>query len=245
MYNLFDTFARRYDWHTPPDHYFRDHELVISLAAEYGPDARLLDVGCGTGVLISKAIAAGIQASGFDASADMVEVARGRIKKDAVWVQRMQELDQRDCYDLVVSLSWCVHYCADRNELQDVVERMYRSLRPGGRLLLQVAHADNLSNEWLEDREMGPAGLPDDVVLRFRFRTAPGRSDVMLADYGFVCHSLGEAFSETHELNVANAIEIADMLHVSRYDDVQIWDSWKRDPFASSGNVFVTGLRRP
>ena len=222
MHNLFNTFARRYDLHTPPDHYFRDHELVISLASEYGAGAKLLDIGCGTGVLLAKARAAGIEAAGCDASSEMIEIARGRIETNAVWMQRMQELDKRDCYDIVVSLSWCVHYCANHDELQDVIGRTYRALRPGGRLLLQVAHASNLSDEWLEDRETGPTGLPDDVVLRFRFRSAQNQSDVVFADYDFSCRSLGETFNETHELKMANAVQIAAMLKVSAFDEIEV-----------------------
>ena len=244
MHNLFNTFARRYDWHTPPDHYFRDHELVISLTSEYGSDAKLLDVGCGTGVLVAKAQAAGIEAAGFDVSAEMIEVARSRVAHDLVWEQRMQELSDADRYDIVVSLSWCVHYCADHSELQDVILRMYRALRPGGRVLLQVAHASNLSNEWLEDRETGPTGLADDVVLRFRFRSAENSPDVLMADYDFICQSLGERFNETHKLSVANAVEVARMLESTAFHAVEIWDSWKRDPFRDSGSVFVTGIRK-
>jgi SAM-dependent methyltransferase len=174
----------------------------------------------------------------------MIKVARSRVTHDVVWVQRMQELSEVDRYNIVVSLSWCVHYCADHGELQDVVRRMYRALRPGGRLLLQIAHAGNLSNEWREDRETGPNGLPDDVVLRFRFRSAENQPDVVLADYGFVCRSLCESFNETHELRVANAVEVAQMLKTAAFDGVEIWNSWKREPLRDSGNVFVTGVRK-
>lgn len=244
MHKLFDSFAGWYDLHTPPDHYFRDHELALSLASKIGPNARLLDVGCGTGVLVAKARAAGLAAAGCDASAKMIEVARKRLGKDTVWVQRMQELDEMSRYDIIVSLSWCVHYCADMAELHDVIIRMNRALIPGGRLLLQVAHAPNLRRDWAEDRETGPTGLADDVTLRFRFRTDPGNPQSLLADYAFSCGSTGEAFNETHRLNVANANMVADLFKATAFDRVEVWNSWRCDPFVDSGNVFVTGVRR-
>src|ERR671933_267721 len=45
-------------------------------AADVGPDVRLLDVGCGTGELMSAAVARGATAVGVDLSEGMLEVAR-------------------------------------------------------------------------------------------------------------------------------------------------------------------------
>ncbi len=45
MPNLFDTFAHRYDLHTPPWHYQHDHQLVLDLAAEQGGNCELTEPG--------------------------------------------------------------------------------------------------------------------------------------------------------------------------------------------------------
>lgn len=243
MLKLFDFFADRYDLHTPPDHYHDDHELVLNLAAEAGEGARLLDIGCGTGVLVWKAQLAGTKAVGFDASSRMIEVAQARVQPGSVWVQRMQSVEGPSQFDLAVSLSWCVHYCADQVELEHTLSGVWRALAPGGRILLQVAHGPNLSSEWAEDREAGPTGIPDDISLRFRFRRDPYLMHVILADYSFRCESLEEAFSETHQLSVTNAELVAQSLKVSGFSEVEIWNSWRRDPFGDGGSVFVTGVR--
>ena len=72
MYLLFDALAHRYDLHTPPDHYRHDHAFVLEQAATLGSPCRLLDVGCGTGVLVEKARRAGVLAMGIDASPGMI-----------------------------------------------------------------------------------------------------------------------------------------------------------------------------
>src|SRR5438128_1754439 len=143
MYHLFDTFAHRYDLHTPPDHSQHDHPLVLDLAREHGPDCRILDVGCGTCVLPQKCLAARFRAEGIDASERMIAVARMCIPSELARVQRMQDLDEEARFDLIVSLSWSIHYCAGEEELTDMLRRLRRALVPGGRLLLQVAHASN------------------------------------------------------------------------------------------------------
>lgn len=244
MHNLFHAFAERYDLHTPPDHYFRDHQLVLDLLGANSGGACLLDIGCGTGVLVEKALNCGFVAQGFDASQEMIRVARKRIGTEAVWVQRMQDLSASNRYDLAVSLSWCVHYCADEIELVDVFRRIHAALAPGGRVLLQVAHSPNLASDWMEDLEPGPSGLMDDISLRFRFRRDQVQDGLLHADYAYTCASTGEKFSETHDLRVTDISVLRRLLIEASFDNVEVWDSWRRDAFSNGGNVFITGTVR-
>lgn len=243
MHNLFDVFAHRYDLHTPPGHYQHDHQLVLELAAEQNGDCRILDVGCGTGVLIEKARLAGFDASGLDASARMISVARTRVPSDVVRVQRMQDIDQIERYDLIASMSWSIHYCAGEQELIDVIRRFQRALAPRGRVLLQVAHAPNLRGDWMEDSEAGPDGDPQDVSLRFRFRRDEVVAGRLFADYEFTCKSRQERLEESHVLEGADALLIARLFREGGFRDTVIWNSWRRDATLTSGSVFVTAVR--
>src|ERR1700722_16664061 len=112
MYRLFHEFANRYDLHTPPGHYKHDHAFVIGEALRVAPaNCRLLDVGCGTGVFLEAALAAGIDGYGIDAAPKMVEVARKRLRGDRIGLQRMQEISEHKMFDVVCALSWTIHYC--------------------------------------------------------------------------------------------------------------------------------------
>jgi 2-polyprenyl-3-methyl-5-hydroxy-6-metoxy-1,4-benzoquinol methylase len=107
-YALFSSSANRYDWHTPPLHYQHDHAFVLSRLPS--PPCRVLDVGCGTGVFLEKALAAGFEVTGIDASAEMVSIASGRLGAERVRIAQMEELAEFASYDAIVSLSWSFNY---------------------------------------------------------------------------------------------------------------------------------------
>jgi SAM-dependent methyltransferase len=243
MYRLFDELAHRYDLHTPPDHYQHDHAFVLEQAVGLGSPCRMLDVGCGTGVLVEKALRAGVVVTGIDASAAMVRVAEGRAGKGAVAVRRMQEIEDEAAYDLVVSLSWTINYCAGRDELVDVLRRLHRALRDGGRLLLQVAHAAHVNGRLMEDREPGPAGEPDDVVFLFRFVRLDADALAMRAEYVYACKSLNELDYEQHLLQMTDARAVAACAHEVGFRQIEVFDSFRRDPLHGSPSPFVSATK--
>jgi SAM-dependent methyltransferase len=243
VYELFHRFAERYDLHTPPDHYQHDHAFVLEMAAAFGSECRLLDVGCGTGVLLEKALRAGVLAKGIDASAAMVNVARSRVGETAVGLRRMQEIDDECSYDLVVALSWTLNYSAGRDDLRDVLRRMHRALRPGGRVLLQVAHAKNVDGLLMEDREPGPSGVQDDVGFKYRFVSLTHDGSEMRAEYEYSCRSTDERLREDHLLHVTDAYAVAVWVREAGFAAVEIYDSWRRDPFQHSASPLVTGAK--
>jgi SAM-dependent methyltransferase len=243
MQQLFGAYAHRYDLHTPPDHYGHDHQSVIELARRQGPSAKLLDVGCGTGVLLAKARDAGITAMGIDASPEMIRVTEERLGPDVAKVQRMQDLDDGPTYDLVVSLSWCINYCESRAAVVDVLRRLHRALNPGGRILLQVAHAAHAGGTLLEDREPGPDGQPDDVTFLYKFEAMDGPEHPMGAEYVYACKSANELLYERHILIMADAQAVAACVRDVGFRDVELYDSWRFDPFRGSGSPFIKGRK--
>jgi len=228
---LYGAFANRYDLHTPPSHYRHDHEFILARACALGRSIRLLDIGCGTGVLVEKALAAGIDAYGLDPAPAMLEQARSRLPSERLLLGRMQELASEHEYDLITALSWSFNYCADLPEASDVLERCYRALRPGGVCILQLAHAPQTPiapPEFMVDIEPGPAG-PGDIIIRYRFWSKS--QSTMIADYEFECRSTGEAFSERHELHAADIYLVATRADRAGFRDMEILANCRAEPF--------------
>ena len=240
-YALFGRFADRFDWHTPPHHYQDDHAFVLERLGQRG---RVLDVGCGTGVFLRKALAAGFDAVGIDAAPEMVSIAARRVGGERVRVERMQQLQERNAYDGVVALSWSFNYVSSFAEAHDLLVRLYRALRPGGHLILQTAHAPNAPSVVGEDREPGPDNREDDVVFLYRFSTTPERPDVLQALYVYGCKSRNELFCEEHRLGAADVNEVAALASSVGFHSIELLDSWRGEPFSNAVSAFLLA-RRP
>ena len=96
--------------------------------------ARVLDVGCGTGLMSARLSASGRRVCGVDLSAGMIERARCRVQPGLEFIQGDAEclpVASGD-YDAVVNLISFHHYPNPSLALSE----FRRVLRPGGRLVL-------------------------------------------------------------------------------------------------------------
>jgi hypothetical protein len=116
-------------------------------------------------------------------------------------------------------------------------------LQPGGLLVLQTAHAANATGRLLEDREPGPGGEVDDVQFLYRFTALPGPESKLVAQYVYSCGSLDELVAEDHVLAVADALLVVDLAREAGFEDIRLYDSWRREPFSTSVAPFVLAVR--
>lgn len=242
-FRLFEDYAHRYDLHTPAVHYRHDHAFVIDhLAAAGSGRRRILDVGCGTGVFLAKALASGFDAHGIDPATGMIAEAAAKIGAERVRLATMESIVESRCYDGISALSWVINYAADAAAAADILKRLHEALVPGGRLVLQCAHASNMTGEVFEDREAGADDQPDDIVFLFQF-LASG-ADRAIARYVFAGKSMGELVWEEHPLAVADAGIMGDLVAAAGFVDVRVLDSWRGEPLADSVSAWVIGDRK-
>jgi len=111
----------------------------ITVAAEIASGHRVLDVGCGTGVVArecARIVGGTGRVTGLDISADMLSVAR-RISPDIDWEQgEAGSLPfAESSFDRVLS-QFALMFFPDRSM---AVTEMWRVLKPGGRLAVVVS----------------------------------------------------------------------------------------------------------
>jgi len=240
-YALFGSAANRYDWHTPPHHYQDDHAFVLSRLPK--PPCRILDVGCGTGVFLERAISVGFDATGLDASEQMVSIASERVGPERVRQVRMQDLTESEVYDSIVSLSWSFNYVNSFHEAEELLNRFFRALKPTGHLILQIAHAPNATGVLNEDREPGPEGQLDDVLFLHRFSQVKDSPGELRGQYVYGCKSRAELFFEEHKLCAADAREVAALSSAVGFQNVEIFDSWHGERLKRSISAFLLAIR--
>jgi SAM-dependent methyltransferase len=110
-------------------HDFARRAILEALAL--GPDDRLLDVGCGGGLLLRDALAAGAAATGLDHSAEMVALARERAPGAEVVLGSAERLPFGDGSFTAVAMSIVFFFLPDPVA---ALSECRRVLAPGGRL---------------------------------------------------------------------------------------------------------------
>ena len=103
------------------------------------PDARVLDLGCGSGWASADMRDAGLTVASMDGSARMADEARRRHGID-VRVARFDALDDVAAYDGVWASFSLLH--APRAEMPANLARIRAALRPGGRLYVGLKEGE-------------------------------------------------------------------------------------------------------
>lgn len=191
----YDAFARDFDAHAQDSAYNAHYDRPAMLDL-LGPveGLRVLDAGCGSGLYATQLRAGGATVSGFDASADLIEIARQRLGS---------QVDLR-VHDLNAPLDWIPDGSFDRvvmalvlHHLPDprpALRELHRVLTPDGVLVVSTVHP---TADWLR---LGGSYFIDEMVTEtwsegwlVHVRRAP--LEAVLADLttsGFVIERLIE-----------------------------------------------------
>ena len=139
---LYADWAETYDQTMLDGLSYRSPQRIATLAAETEArrDVRVLDVGCGTGLLANSLRAEGfIRVDGLDYSAPMLAVAQREGRIDEAFLRDLNEGLQMDtkCYDLLVSTGTFTHGHVGAGCLPELLALLV----PGGHLICTV-HRD-------------------------------------------------------------------------------------------------------
>jgi trans-aconitate methyltransferase len=114
---------------------------VLALLAPQ-PGERILDVGCGDGVLTEKIVAAGATVVGVDASSEMIAAAKARGLDARVIDGQALSFDAE--FDAAFSNS-ALHWMLDKAA---VARGVFRALKPGGRFVGEMGGEGNVATIW-------------------------------------------------------------------------------------------------
>ncbi len=128
-----------------PQDYDKNARFVTDLGAgvvkllDPQPGERILDLGCGDGVLTKKFVDSGCRVVGVDASPEFIVAARA-LGLDARLMDG-QALTFKEEFDAVFSNA-ALHWMKD---LEAVIDGVWRALKPGGRFVAEMGGKGNIA----------------------------------------------------------------------------------------------------
>jgi SAM-dependent methyltransferase len=102
---------------------------------------RVVDAGCGTGILARELTHAGFDVHGFDASPAMIALARETAPRAHFAVASVDSYDLPAC-DVIVAMGEVLNY-APLEVVHAFITRAARALRPGGMLVFDIGELDS------------------------------------------------------------------------------------------------------
>jgi SAM-dependent methyltransferase len=164
----------------------------------------VVDLGCGTGILVGELRDAGYEAMGVDLSPDMIEFACRAVPDAEFVVGSFFDAELPECA-AVTCIGQSFGYAFDsRNSLEELsrlFERIHQALRPGGLLLFDLN---------------APAGDLDEVFTRdtpeWTLMVTTTSDDSSLTREITLFRKIGETYRRTDEQHVVLRHEPADVV---------------------------------
>lgn len=203
------------------------------------PGERILDLGCGDGVLTEKIVAAGATVVAVDAGSDMVAAARAR-GLDAR-VMDGQRLSFSNEFDAVFSNA-ALHWMRDQRA---VLAGVHRALKPGGRFVAEMGGHNNtaaiivalsavLARRGLDAHRLSPWYFPSAEAYRKKLEEAGfGVDDIAIVPRPTTLPTGIEAWLDTFAEDFLGVMpepdrlqaraEVADLLRPILLDETGTW----------------------
>ena len=104
---------------------------------------KILDVGCGTGQIISEMQKLRIYADGCDPSATMLKIARDKNPDKSFWIDRLPQLSKvpKSKYQVIICLYDTINYLPSLTVIGEALNRIYSLLPAGGLFIFDMVSA--------------------------------------------------------------------------------------------------------
>ncbi len=203
-----------------------DRDFYLALAD--APPQRILDLGCGTGLLCNAYAAQGHVVTGVDPAAAMLAVARQKPHGHEIeWVQAFaQEFRSTSRFDLIIMTGHAFQVLLEESDLRATLATVQRHLKPGGRFVFESRNpAIDWAAEWngvAEFRYQGSAlRMTGHVLTQTKERVT------------FVQRWLwaGETLESFSELRFLTQQAISERLAAAGLRVESCYGDWNRAPF--------------
>ncbi|PIC65448.1 SAM-dependent methyltransferase [Sporosarcina sp. P13] len=206
---------------------------LLDLASAGVIGKKVLDIGCGTGLLSAMLAKQGAHVTGIDLSANMLEVAANRAKSLGLAIdfkeQPMQRLEVDGMYDAAIISIDSLNYVINQADVEETFRRVYKALSKGGVLLFDVHSLFKMDEIFLE----GPFVF-DNRRITYVWQTVPGEMEHSIySELAFFVrqeNGLYRRFDEVHTQRSFAVTEYIEMLNAAGFQIERIFADWEDEP---------------
>lgn len=227
--------------------------FLKSLARAYTLEEPLhvLDIGCGPGRMLREFARMGWTARGLEPDPDFFAEAQDYdLNPGRVDVEQggFGDLDDEHTYDMVVSINGPFSYLLTVEERVDALERIWRALKPGGVVFLDIANFLWLLKNYSAFRETSvPFG--DGAAKRVQHFRIDVHNHVwtQIDEFQYVDPEEGPlSITKTHYCAVITLPEMRYLFRQQGFTDVRTYDSYDSPvPGELTGHDFLISAQRP
>jgi SAM-dependent methyltransferase len=221
-----------------------DTDFYVRLAADLAAQ-RILDLGCGTGLLTRELAVTGRQVVGVDPASAMLAVARRQPGADRVrWVDGDARALGTPEADLVIMTGNVSQVFLDDSEWAATLRAIHAALRSGGHLAFESRNPDDRAWErWNRDATFERIDSPFGPMECWLEVVSVGNGRVRFVGHN-VFTETGEVIVASSELRFRSLAELTDSLIDAGFTVEQVYGDWNHGPVSSTSRVMVFVARR-
>jgi SAM-dependent methyltransferase len=201
----------------------------------------LLDMGCGTGNLCMALAPIFARVIGADPDGSMLAVARekaGKSFRNLLFIQAGMldtgSLPCKVCHGILCMGNTLVHL-ASTGEVHSFLEQARRLLEPGGKLLLQIIHYDNI----IDNKHGGLPTIENDTIKFIRNYYYHARTNTLDFETILTVKSNGHVVRNVAPLLPLRRAELHGLLSVAGYGSIRMFGDFNRNPLADDSMQLV------
>ena len=221
-----------------------DTDFYLALAADLNAH-RIIDLGCGTGLLTCELAIEGRQIIGIDPSAAMLAVARKKPGAERVqWIEGDSSALGKQEADLAIMTGNVAQVFLDDIEWDTTLHALYATLRAEGHLAFESRNPEARAWEkWIRDETFERIDTTFGPMECWMELVGMENSRIRLVEHN-VFKSTGEDVVASSELRFRNKAALTDSLINAGFIVEQAYGNWHREPFTETSRVMVFVARR-